>query len=126
MNILKLLVPAAAGVAVVVTIAMIALPMASRSGQVDNINLHDCLHSDNQTLVSKVVAARSGKRGGFRNFSEVQDAAQQARLIVETDSLYLSNDIWMVSFQQHTDAQGTLRGMALIDCRTGNVEFSGG
>lgn len=125
MKLLRFSVLGIIGLVVMIILVMIGMPILSRPGSVNETDFNACLHYDNQTIVSKVVAARVGSREGFKSFSEVQDAAQRANLLVNIDNVILSNNIWMVPFSQHSDESGTQQGMALLDCSRDNVEFSG-
>jgi len=99
---------------------------SGKAKPVDASTREACLHYDSQTIMSKVIRAKTHDEKLWHTFSDVQDAAQKAGILIDPANISLSGRIWMVPLTQRTSADGTKNFTGLLDCKTDSVEFSGG
>lgn len=85
-----------------------------------------CLHYGNQEIMQRVIKSWVKNPQEVISFQAALDAATHARMLIDTNNISLSGDVWMVPFTQYQISTGTLNYLALLDCAHLSVEFSGG
>jgi len=110
--------------AVLALAVMILLIVSIRPSKVDAAQAEACRHYDNQIIMAKVIRAKTGEQAEWKNFSDVQDAAQKNGIMIDYGQMVFGNDIWLVPFTQRIDQTVTEEYFGMLDCTTDTVEFS--
>lgn len=120
----KILVIAITALAVLAFAVMILLILSFRPSKVDAVQAEACRHYDNQTIMAKVIRAKTGDQAVWKTFSDAQDAAEKNRIMIDFEQMTFGNDIWLVSFTQRNGQSAIGEYFAMLDCTTDSVEFS--
>jgi len=110
--------------AVLALAVMILLIVSRRPSKVDAAQAEACRHYDNQIIIAKVIRAKTGAQAEWKNFADVQDAAEKNGILIDYDQMTFGNDIWLVPFIQRSGQSATDEYFAMLDCTTASVEFS--
>jgi hypothetical protein len=103
---------------------MILLIVSMRPSKVDAAQAEACRHYDNQTIMAKVIRAKTGAKAEWKTFSDVQNAAEKNGILIDYDQMTFGNNIWLVPFTQRSGQSATDEYFGMLDCTTDSVEFS--
>lgn len=123
-RLVKILVILALTVAVLALAVIIIIVVLGRPSKVNSSQIAACIHYDNQTIMSKVIRAKTKDKQELKNFSDVQDLAEKNGIIIDYEQTSFGNDIWLVPFTQRSHQLATEEYFAMLDCTTDSVEFS--
>ncbi|MGC1030893.1 hypothetical protein [Pantoea agglomerans] len=120
----KILVIAITALAVLALAVMILLILLFRPSKVDAAQAEACRHYDNQTIMAKVIRAKTGDQAEWKTFSDAQEAAQKNGILIDYGQMTFGNDIWLVPFTQRNGQSAIGEYFGMLDCTTESVEFS--
>lgn len=120
----KILVIAITALAVLALAVMILLILLFRPSKVDAAQAEACRHYDNQTIMIKVIRAKTGDQAEWKSFSDAQEAAQKNGILIDYGQMTFGNDIWLVPFTQRSGQSAIGEYFGMLDCTTDSVEFS--
>lgn len=120
----KILVIAITALAVLALAVMILLILSFRPSKVDAAQAEACRHYDNQTIMTKVIRAKTGDQTEWKSFSDAQDAAEKSGILIDYGQMTFGNDIWLVPFTQRSGQSALGEYFGMLDCTTDSVEFS--
>ncbi|MEN4691147.1 hypothetical protein [Pantoea agglomerans] len=120
----KILVIAIIALAVLALAVMILLILLFRPSKVDAAQAEACRHYDNQTIMAKVIRAKTGDQAEWKTFSDAQDAAEKNGILIDYGQMTFGNDIWLVPFTQRSGQSALGEYFGMLDCTTDSVEFS--
>jgi len=120
----KILVIGITVLAVLALAVMILLILSFRPSKVDAVRAEACRHYDNQTIMTKVIRARTGDQVEWKSFSDAQDAAEKNGILIDYGQMTFGNDIWLVPFTQRSGQSAIGEYFGMLDCTTDSVEFS--
>jgi len=123
-RLIKKLVIAFISMGVLLYVAMILIVISIRPSKVDAAQAEACRHYNNQTIMAKVILAKTEDQSEWKNFSYVQDTAEKNGILIDFGQITFGNDIWLVPFTQRIDQSGIMKYFGMLDCTTDNVEFS--
>lgn len=110
--------------AVLALAVMILLIVSMRPSKVDAAQAEACRHYDNQIIMAKVIRAKTGAQAEWKNFADVQGAAEKNGILIDYDQMTFGHDIWLVPFTQRSGQSATDEYFGMLDCTTDSVEFS--
>lgn len=120
----KIVVITVIALAVLVLAVMITIVVLARPSKVDAAQAEACHHYDNQTIMTKVIRAKTKDNAEWKSFSDVQDVAEKNGILIDYDQISIGNDIWTVPFTQRHGQSATEEYIGMLDCTTDSVEFS--
>ncbi|KYN63174.1 hypothetical protein IU46_018745 [Pantoea agglomerans] len=120
----KILVIAITALAVLALAVMILLILLFRPSKVDAAQAEACRHYDNQTIMAKVIRAKTGDQAEWKTFSDAQDVAEKNGILIDYGQMTFGNDIWLVPFTQRSGQSALGEYFGMLDCTTDSVEFS--
>ncbi|KAA5974364.1 MULTISPECIES: hypothetical protein [Pantoea] len=123
-KVVKTLVIAITVLAVLAFAVMILLIVSIRPSKVDAAQAEACRHYDYQTIMTKVIRAKTGDQAEWKSFSDVQDAAQNNGILIDYGQMTFGNDIWLVPFTKRNGQSANGEYFGMLDCTTDSVEFS--
>ncbi len=110
--------------AVLALAVMILLIVLMRPSKVDAAQAEACRHYDNQTIMAKVIRAKTGDQAKWKTFSDAQDAAEKNGILIDYGQMTFGNDIWLIPFTQRSGQSALGEYFGMLDCTTDSVEFS--
>ncbi|MGE1157306.1 hypothetical protein ACQJ0H_00755 [Pantoea agglomerans] len=123
-RVVKILVITITALALFALAVMILIIVSIRPSKVDAVQTEACRHYDNQTIMAKVIRAKTGDQAEWKTFSDAQDAAEKNGILIDYGQMTFGNDIWLVPFTQRSVQSAPGEYFGMLDCTTDNVEFS--
>lgn len=123
-RLVRILVIAITSLAVLASAVMILIIVSFRPSEVSAALTEACRHYDNQTIMTKVIRAKTGDEAEWKSFSDAQHAAEENGILIDYEQMTFGNDIWLVPFTQRNHGSASGEFFAMLDCTTDSVEFS--